>query len=110
MKAYMAFYAVDVGNHVIERVTQEYAVGHSKRVFLVEAVSAKQAWAKAGRVLGSIGSVGCECCQHRYCEICAEYSVTKRYSDYWICHCCSELNRRAQGPHLKGVSNGLGKN
>ena len=46
----MAFYAVDVGNHVIERVTQQYAVDHRKRVFLVEAVSAKQAWAKAGRV------------------------------------------------------------
>ena len=106
----MAFYAVDVGNHVIERVTQQYTVGDSKRVFLVEAVSAKQAWAKAGRVSGSIGSADCDRCRHRHCKICAEYSVTKRYSDFWICHCCSELNRRAQGPHLKEVSNGLGKN
>ena len=80
----MAFYAVDLGNHVIQRVTQQYAVGRSKRVFLVEAVSAKQAWAKAGRISGSIGSAGCERWQHRYFEICAEYSVTKRYSDYWI--------------------------
>ena len=105
----MAFYAVDVGNHVIERVTQQYAVGHKKRVFLVEAASAKQAWAKAGRVSGSTGRAGCERCQHRHCEICAEYSVTKRYSDYWICHRCSELNRRAQSPHLREVSDGLGK-
>jgi hypothetical protein len=93
----MAFYAVDVGNHVIERVTQQYGVGDSKKIFLIEAVSVKQAWAKAARVSGSIGSAGCERCQHRHCGICAEYSVTKRYSDYWICHCCSELNRRAQG-------------
>ena len=46
----MAFYAVDVGNHVIERVTQQYVCGANKRVVLVEAVSAKQAWAKAGRL------------------------------------------------------------
>ena len=52
----MAFYAVDVGNHVIERVTQQYPVGHKKRVFLVEAASAKQAWAKAGRVSGSLAA------------------------------------------------------
>jgi hypothetical protein len=110
MKAYMAFYAVDVGNHVIERVTQQYRGGDNKKIFVIEAVSAKQAWAKAGRVSESIGSADCDRCRHRHCKICAEYSVTKRYSDYWICHCCSELNRRAQGPHLKGVSNGLGKN
>jgi hypothetical protein len=94
MKASMAFYAVDVGNHVIERVTQQYV--DSKKVVLVEAVSAKQAWAKAGRVSESMGSADCERCRHRACKTCAEYSVTKRYSDYWICHCCSELNRRAQ--------------
>ena len=91
----MAFYAVDIGNHVIERVSQQYETSHGKKVLLVEAASAKQAWAKAGRVPGSIGSAGCERCRHGYCEICAEYSVTKRFSDYWICHCCSELNRRA---------------
>ena len=105
----MAFYVVDVGNHVIERVTQEY-VGGDKSVVLVEAVSAKQAWAKAGRVSGANGSANCERCRHRHCKVCAEYSVTNRYSDYWICHCCSELNRRAQGPHLREVSDGLGKN
>jgi hypothetical protein len=110
MKAYMAFYAVDIGNQVIQRVTRQYAIGHSKKILLLEAASAKQAWAKAGRVSGSIGNAGCERCQHRYCDICAEYSVTKRYSDYWICHCCSELNRRAQSPHLREVSDGLGKN
>jgi hypothetical protein len=27
--------------------------------------------------------------------MCAECSVAKQYSDYWICHHCGELNRRA---------------
>jgi hypothetical protein len=95
----MAFYAVDVLNHVIERVTQQYNVVDNKRFFLIEAVSAKQAWAKASRATEPIGSTGCDWCRHRYCSACEQCSVTKRYSDYWICHRCGELNRRVQNLH-----------
>ena len=85
----MAFYAVDVRDRVIQRVTRQYNGVDNKRFFLIEAVSAKQAWAKASRASGAIGSADCDsCCHHRYCSACEECSVTKRYSDYWICHCC----------------------
>jgi len=47
----MAFYAVDVRDRVIQRVTQEYNRVDNKRFFLIEARSAKQAWAKADTVL-----------------------------------------------------------
>jgi len=90
----MAFYAVDVQEQVIRRVTARYERVDNKRVFLVEAVSAKQAWAKASRASGPIGSADCLWCHHPCCSACDECSVTKRYSDYWICHCCGELNRR----------------
>ena len=43
----MAFYAVDVRDRVIQRVTQEYNRVDNKRFFLIEAGSVKQAWAKA---------------------------------------------------------------
>ena len=43
----MAFYAVDVRDRVIQRVTQGYNRVDNKRFFLIEARSAKQAWAKA---------------------------------------------------------------
>jgi len=92
----MAFYAVDVQDQVIRRVTAQYERVDNKRVFLVEAVSAKQAWAKASRASGPIGSADCLWCHHRRCSACDECSVTKRYSDYWICHCCGELNRRVK--------------
>jgi hypothetical protein len=95
----MAFYAVDVLNHVIERVTQQYNAVDNKRFFLIEAVSAKQAWSKASRSSQAIGNADCAGCRHRYCSACGECSVTKRYSDYWICHCCWELNRRFQNLH-----------
>ena len=44
----MAFYAVDVRDRVIQRVTNQYDGVDNKRFFLIEASSAKQAWAKAG--------------------------------------------------------------
>jgi hypothetical protein len=106
----MAFYAVDVRHRVIRRVTQQYNSMDNKRVFLIEAVSAKQAWAKASRSSAPIGSADCDWCRHRYCSACEECSVTKRYSDYWICHSCGELNRRVQNLHLREVSNELGEN
>jgi hypothetical protein len=105
----MAFYAVDVRDRVIQRVSQQYAGVDNKRFFLIEAGSAKQAWAKAGRASGTIGSADCRGCPHRHCSACEECSVTKSYSDYWICHCCGELNARVPNLHLKEVSNGLGK-
>ena len=59
----MAFYAVDVRDQVIQRVTWQYdGVRDNKRFFLIEAVSAKQAWAKASRASAAIGSADCSGC------------------------------------------------
>jgi hypothetical protein len=92
----MAFYAIDVRDRVIQRVTQQYSGVDNKRFFLIEAASAKQAWAKVSRASGAIGSAACGGCPHHHCSACEECSVTSRYSDYWICHCCGELNPRVQ--------------
>jgi hypothetical protein len=92
----MAFYAIDLRDRVIQRVTDQYSRVDYKRFFLIEAGSAKQAWAKASRASGPAGSADCAWCDHRHCSACEECSVTKRYSDYWICHCCGELNPRVQ--------------
>ena len=48
----MAFYAVDVRDRVIQRVTHKYDQADNKRYFSIEAGSAKQAWAKAKPRLG----------------------------------------------------------
>jgi hypothetical protein len=106
----MAFYAVDVRDRVIQRVTREYTAVDNKRFFLIEAGSAKQAWAKAGVVTKPTSSSDCSWCRHHHCTVCEECSAAKQYSDYWICHCCGELNPRASNVHLKEVSNGLGEN
>lgn len=95
----MALYAVDVRDRVIQRVTQQYNGVDNKRFFLIEAGSAKQAWAKASGASGAIGSADCDSCRHSYCSACEECSVTKRYSDYWICHSCGELNPRVSNLH-----------
>ena len=106
----MAFYAVDVRERVIHRVTREYNGGDNKRFFLIQAGSAKRAWAKASRGSVAVGSAECDHCRHRYCSACEVCSVTRQCSDYWICHCCGELTRRVQNFHLREVPNGLGKN
>jgi hypothetical protein len=106
----MALYTVDLQDQVIQRVTHQYHGVNNKRFVLVEAGSAKQAWAKACRASGPLGSADCGWCRHRHCSACEECSVAQRYSDYWICHCCRELNPRVPKLHLKEVSNGLGKN
>jgi hypothetical protein len=95
----MAFYTVDIRDHVIRRVTQQYNGVDNKRFFLIQARSAKQAWAKASRAAEAIGSSDCSWCRHRHCSACEECSVTKRYSDFWICHNCGELNRRVKKLH-----------
>ena len=111
----MAFYAVDVRDRVIQRVTQGYSGVDNQRFFLIKAGSAKQAWAKASRSSAGIGSAECACCRHRHCGDCEKCSLVKQYSDYWICHCCGELNLRVLNlrvPNLdlREVSHGLGKN
>jgi hypothetical protein len=107
----MALYAVDVRDRVIQRVTQHYnGVTDNKRFFLIKAGSAKQAWAKASRASGAISYAVCDECHHRHCSACEECSVTKQYSDYWICHRCGELNPRVQNLLLREVSNGLAEN
>ncbi|MGH7782463.1 MAG: hypothetical protein ACREO5_01265 [Candidatus Binatia bacterium] len=95
----MAFYAVDVRDRVIQRVTQEYSGMDNKRFFLIEAGSAKQAWAKAGTALEPVGGAVCSSCRHRHCRACEECSVAKQYSDYWICHCCGALTERVKSMH-----------
>ena len=90
----MAFYAVDVRDGVIRRVTEKYGGVDNERFVLIEAGSAKQAWAKANAAAEAIGTADCGNCRHRHCRVCEECSVARQYSDYWICHCCGELNRR----------------
>jgi hypothetical protein len=105
----MAFYAIDLRDGVIQRVTQECYKVDNERFFLIEAGSAKQAWTKASSAPETNGSAVCDCCRHRLCSFCEDCSAAKQYSDYWICHRCGELNRRVPKLHLKGVSNGLGE-
>ena len=90
----MALYSVDVRDRVIERVTRQYIGANNTRYFLIEAGSAKLAWAKALRASAAIGSAGCDSCRHRYCGICQDCSLRQQYSDYWICHSCGALNLR----------------
>ena len=106
----MAIYSIDVRCRMIQRVTQKCYKVDNKRRFLIEAGSAKQALAKANSAPETNGSAVCGSCRHRFCSFCEDCSAAKRYSDYWICHLCGELNRRVQNLHLKGVSNGLGEN
>jgi len=91
----MAFYVVGVRDRMIQRVSQQYNGADNTRYFLIEADSAKLAWAKAVRASGTINSADCESCRHCYCSICEDCSLTQQYSDYWICHRCGALNPRA---------------
>ena len=104
----MAWYAVDLRDRVVQRVTEESNDVNSQGRVRIEAGSAKRAWAKANRSSIQIGSAECECCRHRFCSVCEECSVTKQCSDYWICHRCGELNRRVPNLSLREVSYGLG--
>jgi hypothetical protein len=98
----MAFYAVDVRNGVIQRVTEDYNGADNECLFLIEAASAKQARAKAGTMPESKDEAVCSSCRHCHCCVCEEYSAAKQYSDYWICHCCGALTSRVQSLHFKG--------
>jgi hypothetical protein len=91
-------------------VTRKYNGADNARFFLIEAGSAKQAWAKASHSSAAIGSAECDRCRHPHCGVCEECSVTKHYSDYWICHWCGELNLRVPNLNLREVSYGLGEN
>jgi len=51
----------------------------------------RKARMEAGRASGAMGGGACAYCRHGHCSACEECSVTKRYSDYWICHRCGEL-------------------
>jgi len=37
----------------------------------------------------------CADCRHGHCTSCEEASAARQFSNYWIGHCCCELNRRA---------------
>ena len=96
----MMLYSVDVRDRVIRRVTQQYnGARDNKRFFLVEAGSAKKAWAKASRASETVGRADCNGCHHSHCSACEKCSVTRRYSDYWICHRCGELSPRVSNLH-----------
>ena len=105
----MAFYAIDVRDRIIQQVSREYTAVDNKRFFLIEARSAKKAWAKAGTVTNPMSSVDCSCCRHCHCIVCEQCSVAKQSSDYWICHCCGELNLRVSKLALKGGVYELGE-
>ena len=87
----MAFYAIDLRDGVIQRMTQECYKVDNERFFLIEAGSAKQAWTKASSAPETNGSAVCGSCRHRLCSFCEDCSAAKQYSDYWICHRCGEL-------------------
>jgi hypothetical protein len=107
----MAFYSVDVRERVIERVTQKHGGADNTRYFLIEAGSAKLAWAKALRVSGVVvGNADCDSCGHRSCGVCEESSLSQQYSDYWICHICGALSPRNRSFQLREVSHGLAEN
>jgi len=84
---------------VIQRVTQDYNGVDNKRFFLIEAHSVKQAWPPVHRPSEPDGSAVFGCCRHSHCRVCEEWSVTKAYSDYWICHCCGALTKRVSSLH-----------
>ncbi len=104
----MAWYAIDVRDGVVRRVTGESNEVDNQGRVLIEAGSAKQAWVKSRGSSAANGSAECKCCRHCHCSVCEECSVTKQYSDYWICHRCGELNRRVPNLYLREVSHGLG--
>jgi hypothetical protein len=107
----MAFYAVDVRDRVIQRVTQKHLGADNARYFLIEAGSAKLAWAKAIRASGvTVGNTDCESCGHRSCGVCEDSSLSQQYSDYWICHICGALSPRSRSFQLREVSHGLAEN
>jgi hypothetical protein len=92
--------SADLRDQGIQRMTQRSnRVRDNKQFFLIEASSAKQAWAKTSRASGAISYADCDECHHRHCRACEECSVTKRFSDYWICHRCGELNPRVSNLH-----------
>jgi len=106
----MAFYAVDVRDRQIQRVTQQYVGMDNTRHFLIEASSAKLAWIKAVRASGATGSADCDSCRHGYCRLCEDCSLSQQYSDYWICHSCGALSPRSPGLHSRQASNRLEEN
>jgi len=54
------------------------------------------------------GSAVCCDCHHHCCKTCEEGSAARQYSDFWICHRCGELNRRAALDAV-GATGPLGK-
>jgi len=90
----MALVTFDARDGVIQRAAEEYNGVRNRRCFPIETGLSKHAWNASG---SSHGISGPECvyCRHHHCRICDECSAPKQYSDYWICHQCGELNRRA---------------
>lgn len=78
-------------------------------IALTEPESAPAIPLKTEPAPAAVGSIVCSDCRHLYCEICENGSAAKQYSDFWICHRCSELNRRARNLEFKGLPDEFGK-
>jgi hypothetical protein len=69
--------------------------GEHKSFALIEPNSVPSMRLKNEPAAAPVGSVVCGDCRPLHCEICEESSAARQFSDFWICHRCGELNRRA---------------
>ena len=103
-----AFDELDTRDRVVQRMTEEYNGVRNPWHIVIKPGPAKQAWTDVSAAAG-LDSAKCTYCRHGHCRICEDCSVSKQYSDYWICHHCGELNRRVSNLCSSEVSHGLGK-
>ncbi len=79
----------------MQRLRVKETPGEHKSFALIKANSAPSMRLKNEPV----GSVVCDDCRHLHCDVhcdvCEESSAARQFSDFWICHRCGELNRRA---------------
>jgi hypothetical protein len=105
----MRFDPIDVDKPV-QLVAEDHNGARAQRRLQSETGSAHQPGTDTSRVSPEISSPQCAHCHHGHCPDCEECSATKQFSDYWICHCCGELNLRVPNLYLREGSHGLGKN
>jgi hypothetical protein len=69
--------------------------GEHKSFALIEPNSVPSMRLKNEPLIAPVASVVCDDCGHLHCDVCEESSAARQFSDFWICHRCGELNRRA---------------
>jgi hypothetical protein len=94
----MGFDVFDARNRATQRLTEDDHGAPAQGSLPGETGIAKPPRTGARELSPRIGGPECVYCRHRHCSVCDECSAAKQFSDYWICHCCRELNRR--GPTL----------